>query len=487
MANNNYIVAIEVGSSKISGVVGIHTYLGIKILAYASETVNGFITKGVVRNIDETGSSLSTLINRLETQLNNISIEKAYIAFGGLSMHSQKSSVVREFDEYTKITQDIIDEMRLENDATFIAPDGFNKIQMLPLECKLNGDKNMMPIGIPTRRIECNYLNIVMREQYMKQLEESFKIAKITIADNFCTARIEADTILSEDERICDTALVDIGAESTTVAIYSNKLMRKLVVIPIGSSNITKDICSEQISYNEAEQMKIFKGYRSEGDDNSALPTEVVDQIISARMTEILLNVKHQIETSEQNVRSIVLCGGGTKLKNIKLIIDEVLTNFKVRIATDFDFAFSKDERLEITTGAITPTLFGLLQRGKENCCREEVFSIADNLFENDDNIEEERPVIEEEENSSIRDIEREEEEKREREEEEKRQREEEEKRRRDGEKKRKEEEKKRKEEENKIGGFFKDLFDGWSRGAKEFVENITEEESEDTNKDKSI
>ena len=55
MATNNYIAAIEIGSSKLSGAIGIETYSGIKIMAYASESVNGFITKGVVRNVDETG------------------------------------------------------------------------------------------------------------------------------------------------------------------------------------------------------------------------------------------------------------------------------------------------------------------------------------------------------------------------------------------------------------------------------------------------
>ena len=66
MIKNDYIVAIEIGSSKISGSIGIHTVSGIRILAYASEPVNNFISKGVVRNVDETGNSLTSLINRLE-------------------------------------------------------------------------------------------------------------------------------------------------------------------------------------------------------------------------------------------------------------------------------------------------------------------------------------------------------------------------------------------------------------------------------------
>lgn len=371
MATNNYIAAVEIGSSNISGAIAIQTYAGIKVLAYASEPVSGFITKGVVRNVDETGNSLTSLVNRLETQLDNVCVEKVYVAFGGLSMHSQRSMVAKEFDEYTKITQNIMDEMALENDAVFEVPEGYQKVQVVPLECRLNGDNNPSPIGIPTRRIESNYLNIVIKEQYLRQLADSFELAKLKIMDSFNAARVDADILLTEDDMICGTALVNIGAETTTVAVYSGRMLRKLVVIPLGSVNITKDLCAEQIPYNEAEQMKIFKGYRSSGNDNSAIPTELVDKIIAARMSEILLNVRRQIETSGEHVARIVFAGGGSRLKNISLLFEEFLPNFRIRLAVEPITGFSVDEKLGLAPDAITPTLFGLLSKGKENCCEE--------------------------------------------------------------------------------------------------------------------
>lgn len=374
MAINNYIVAIEIGSSKISGAVGLQTYSGIKILAYANESVSSFVSKGVVRNVDETGKSLNSLINRLESSLDeNVTIDKAYVAFGGLSMHTRLSSVVSEFSEYTKITQDIIDKMSLENDRLFSVPAGYQRVQVLPLECRLNGDSSLSPMGTPTRRIECNYQNILLREQYMKQLEESFAISKIKIVDSFNAIILEAGILLSDEERSSGAALVNIGAETTTVAIYSGKLLRKLAVIPLGSNNVTRDLCAEQIPYKEAEQMKIFKGYHSTDDDNSAIATELVDQIIAARMSEILLNVKHQIEEAETKVTNILFTGGGSKLKNIDSLIEECLPNFKNKMADEEPYSYICDDKLSLAKGAITPTLYGLLENGKENCCNEAV------------------------------------------------------------------------------------------------------------------
>ena len=116
MTRTDYITAIEISSSKISGTVGVNTYEGIKILAAASIPVEGFVSRGVVRNVDETSNALNRIINSLEEKLDNVAIKKAYISLAGLTMQSIKSKVVREFDGYTKITQEIINDMVKEND-----------------------------------------------------------------------------------------------------------------------------------------------------------------------------------------------------------------------------------------------------------------------------------------------------------------------------------------------------------------------------------
>ena len=371
MGTKNYITAIEIGSSKVAGVIGLETYEGIKIIAYACEPVEGFISKGVVRNVDATSACLTNIINRLETQLDNkINIEKAYINIAGLSVHSIKSTIKREFDEYKKITPEIIDELALDNENQFVVPEGYQKVQVIVQEYKLDGAINTAPTGFHTRCIECSYLNIVIKEQFMKQLCESFEMAKIVIADSFCAAKIDADNLLNKDDKR-NCALVNMGAETTTISIYRDELLRKLVVIPLGGENITKDICAEQVSREEAEQLKIFKGYNSTIPDNSTISNEVLNKIIAARVEEILQNIKHQIITSGEKVTQILFTGGAARLKNLAQLIKEQLPTFSTRIIVEPSLNSFSDRSLYLAEGAITPTLFGLLSTGKENCCRE--------------------------------------------------------------------------------------------------------------------
>ncbi len=371
MGTKNYITAIEIGSSKVAGTVGVATYEGINIIAYASEPVEGFISKGVVRNVDAAGACLTNIINRLEAQLDNkVTIEKAYTTIGGISVRSVKSTVKREFDEYKKITPEIIDAMAIENDNEFVVPEGYQKVQVIVQDYKLDGSVNTAPAGFHTRSIEGSYLNIIINEQFMKQLGESFEMAKIEIVDSFTAAKLEADILLNKDDKH-SCALVNMGAETTTISIYTNELLRKLVVLPLGGENITRDISTQHISREEAESIKIFKGYGATGSDNSLIANENLNKIIAARIEEILLNIKHQIESSGEKVGHIFFTGGAAKLKNLKTLLDEHLQDYTTRIITEPTLRCFNDSGLSLASDAITPTLFGLLSTGKENCCRE--------------------------------------------------------------------------------------------------------------------
>lgn len=371
MANNNYIVALELGSSKASGAIAVENYEGTNIIAYASEPVNGFISKGVVRNIDETGKCLTSIINKLETQLDGANICKAYVALNGLSLKSVKSTVKREFGEYTKITQEIIDSMALENDYTFVAPTDYEKVDVITQEYKMGGDTSLNPIGMSVKSIESNYLNIIIKEQYMRLLEESMKLAKIEIVDSFTAATICATTILNDDEKREGCALVDIGAETTTVTIYSNNLLRKLCVLPLGSANITRDLQAEHISQADAETLKIHAGYKAESFGESSIGAELRDNIIGARMIEILQNVNHQIKNSGENITNAIFTGGGAKLKNIEKLLADTLPEIRIRIATDPFVEFNVGNNLQLKRGEPNATLLGLLKCGKENCCQD--------------------------------------------------------------------------------------------------------------------
>ena len=75
------------------------------------------------------------------------------------------------------------------------------------------------------------------------------------IAEMLNAPLVLADAVLTEAERRSGCALVDIGADTTTVSVYSKNILRHLAVIPLGGANITKDIATLQIEEGDAEKI----------------------------------------------------------------------------------------------------------------------------------------------------------------------------------------------------------------------------------------
>ena len=373
MGQTNYIVAIELSSSKVTGAAGIETHNGIKIIATASTRADDFISKGIVRNVDKSSEAITNIINNLESKIiedegRDIMIKKAYVSLSGLTLRSMKSKVTRTYDSYTKITEEIINGLEDDNDMQFVVPDGYVKVKTITQEYKIDGKTDRAPIGTLAQAIEGHYLNIVIKKQFLDQLNESFRMADTEIADSFIAARMDADIILTKDDRRNGCALVNIGADTTTVAIYNNDSLRKLAVLPLGSRNITRDLCSEQISYDQAEAIKISRGYKSTVKETEPIDNDTVNDIIGGRMCEILKNVKFQIEESEELIGKITFTGGGSRLKNFELLIEEYLPEFRTAIACDPQLAFECLPGVN-TIGVFTTALYGLMNHGKDNCC----------------------------------------------------------------------------------------------------------------------
>ena len=117
MTATDFIVAIELGSSQITGVAGKKLPDGsLQILALASEYASDCIRKGVIYNLDKTTLSLTSIIKKLESSL-KANIGKVYIGMGGQSLRTIRNTEVRHLDEETKISQELIDSIKDSNRA----------------------------------------------------------------------------------------------------------------------------------------------------------------------------------------------------------------------------------------------------------------------------------------------------------------------------------------------------------------------------------
>ena len=383
MAATDFIVAIELGSSRISGIAGKKLPDGsIQILAMASENASGCIRKGVIYNLDKTTQSLTSIIKKLESTL-KASIGKVYIGMGGQSLRSIRNTEVRHMDEETKISQELIDSLKDSNRAVPIV--GYQILGVVPQEYKVGNDLIADPVGVQTDHIEARFLNIIARNNMKDNVTKCCNSAPFEIAEDaedLIAPLALADAVLTNSEKRSGCVLVDFGADTTTVLIYKNNILRHLAVIPLGGNNITRDICSQQIEEEDAEALKIrfAQAYiepKENEDENKTYNLDgrcsinaiLLEDIVEARLNEILDNVSHQIVLSgyeNKLLAGAVITGGGINLKNMEEAFTRRTKMDKLRVAKDTHVSL---KGVEIKKDGSCNTLIALLCAGKENCC----------------------------------------------------------------------------------------------------------------------
>lgn len=382
MATTEFIAAIELGSSKITGVAGKKNSDGsMQVLAYAQEDSSTFIRKGVIFNLDKTAQSLTSIINRLEGELKN-SIAKVYVGIGGQSLRTVRNVVSRDLEEEAIISEELVSAIGDENIAIPVVD--MDILDVAPQEYKVGNNLQANPVGLVGSHIEGRFLNIVARASVRKNFEHCFQQAKIDIADQLIAPLVTANAVLTESERRSGCALIDFGADTTTISVYKNNILRFLTVLPLGGNSITRDITTLQMEEEEAERLKKAYGdalYEEDpeqeeatcklDDDNRIIKVADLNNIIEARAEEIVANVWNQIQLSsyeDKLLAGIILTGGAANLKNLDETLRKRSKIEKIRMAKLPRNTVHASNNILKKDGSQN-TLFGLLFEGNQNCC----------------------------------------------------------------------------------------------------------------------
>ena len=374
-----FIVAIELGSSKITGLAGKKNIDGsISVLASVREDSTSFIRKGVVHNIDKTAQCIAGIVQKLSTALKT-EIKQAYVGVGGQSIHSIRNTVTMELAPDTIVTQQMVDEL-MDSNGT-VEYDGQELLDAVAQEYEVDNREEVEPVGIQCTRLQGVYLNILCRQTFYSRLNKCFDQAGVRIAEMYLAPLALADAVLTDTERRSGCALVDLGADTTTVAVYHRNILRHLVVIPLGANNITKDIASLQMEESRAEKMKMEYGraFTPNADIDDSLMLSVDDgssvenrrfiEIVEGRVFEIIENVKVQIdEFKSLLLGGIIITGGGSNLRDIERAFRERMEIDKVRRAGFVTLAITAGDNFITSRNAMMNTALALLAKGDMNC-----------------------------------------------------------------------------------------------------------------------
>lgn len=377
---NDVIVAVELGSSSIRAIAGRRLPNGnIEVIGLADEPAQNCIHKGAVENIEKTTQAIASVIARLDLVAGG-HIKSVYVGLGGQSLHSRKNSVKRQFPEVTQITSHMVDMML---DSNYNGNDaGYNIHEVVQQESLVGNRQVEDPVGMQAETIEARFLNVVARAALEDNIRKCVKGAGLNVADILVSPLMLADAVLRPDEKRSGCAVVDIGAETTTITVYTKNILRHLIVLPIGGANVTQDIAAQKIEWDEAEMLKLKHGtaYRNDtvSDEETIelnygqkITTDKLLNIIEARYEEIVANAWHQIKPYSDLLLSgqVVLTGGASRAKNLVPCFQFFAQcNKQVKIFKGLPDGIVTSPNVIIPEDGRYLTLMGLLLHGDQNC-----------------------------------------------------------------------------------------------------------------------
>ena len=238
MDKNQYIVAFEIGSSKIVGAVAEKSPAGMVSVSHlVEERLSNCVRYGCVQNVENVKAAINRILKNIEDQVGG-NIKYVYVGVSGRSLHSEVSEVNRGLDAAKPISAEIIS--GIIRDASRNPIKNYETIAVVPRTYVVDKNVTADPVGVVGSSIKIKANLIVAKPAIKQNLMRVFSFG-IDVKDYIVTPLAVGENVLTDSERL-GCMLVDLGAETTTVSIYKDGSLAYLATLPLGGRNITRDI-----------------------------------------------------------------------------------------------------------------------------------------------------------------------------------------------------------------------------------------------------
>lgn len=320
-----FSVGIDIGSASTRVVVSSAATSpdGLpQVIAYSSVETKG-CKHGYIINREDVLTGLKKAIRDTEGQA-GIKIKQANISIGGIGLSaeyaigtavvSRADSIISKLDIEKAITE-AETTLDLKNRAILHAYPVLFKID--------NKEYPVRPEGIQGLKLEVKVLFIACFQQHLDDLLDVVQDAGVKVLGFTATPLAAQHLLLSDLQRNFGCALIDIGAETVSVAVFENNIPTTIHVFGIGSLDITKDIAlGLRITPEEAESVK--RGSVS----FQSIPKKKLDEIIEARLSDIFELIDKyfkKIGRSGLLPAGAILIGGGAYSPQIESVAKTML------------------------------------------------------------------------------------------------------------------------------------------------------------------
>lgn len=311
MNNNEILVSLDIGTSKIKVIVGEVLTDSLNIIGIGQAESKG-MKKGAIVDIDQTVKSIRVAIEQAERMV-DMKINRVVVGING--NHAQLipcQGIVAVSSENREIGEEDITRVIDAAQVMSIPPER-EIIDVVPKQFIVDGLSEITdPRGMIGVRLEMEGTIITSSRTMIHNILKCVERAELEVID-ICLQPLASGSIaLSNDEKELGVALIDVGGGCTTISIFENSELVTTRMIPLGGDNVSKDISiGLKTSSEDAEKIKLKHGHAfypdareedtfevtSIGSDQKQTYNQLdLTDIIEARMEEIYTYVAREIK-----------------------------------------------------------------------------------------------------------------------------------------------------------------------------------------------
>ncbi len=375
VSRNKLLTALDVGSSKICCFIArfINTN-NFEIIGIGHQVSRG-IQGGSIVDMQATEDSIRSAVDLAEKMAGE-KIKEAYVCFSGAKSSSEL------IDEAVSINGTPIKDSDLKRVIQQVKPKVKNNYEIMheiPISFSIDGTNGIKdPRGMFGNKLGIQTHVLSSLSAPLNNLRLCAERAHISVKGFALSSYTAGLATLVEDEIRLGATLIDIGAGTTSISVFTKNEMIYATSIPIGGAHITSDIVrglgtpsvhAERIktlygnvfpgSNDDREIIEIPSLGESEEESLNQVPRAILLGIIRPRVEEILEMVREKIEMSGTKIiagRRVVITGGSSQLQGIGELATRVLDK-QVRVGKPINMP----GLAEVTDGPAFSACAGLL------------------------------------------------------------------------------------------------------------------------------
>lgn len=314
---------IDVGTHATRVVIVEHTQGEAPVIIGTGVAETRGLRHGYIINKADTIRSTTTAIAAAE-KMAGFKIKNAILSVGGIGLESTISHgtaiISRASGEVTEL-----DIRKAETEAEDNLTHLTNKriIYRNTLRYKLDNKEVLgNPLGMTGSKLDIKMLFATSLEQHLNDIIRTIEEIGVEVDEVLPSPIAAGQVALNKKQRAVGCALVNIGAETVSIAVFENDIPISLQIFPIGSTDITNDIAlGLKIPLQEAEKIKV-------GGTEGIYPKKKLEEIIEARLYDIFELIDAHLKKIGRSgllPAGVVLTGGGVGIATIADLAKAVL------------------------------------------------------------------------------------------------------------------------------------------------------------------